>query len=299
MDKFYAKILLFGEYSILTGSNALAIPFHKYSGQLVIPQKTENVDQQYSNRTLEKYFKYLKYEKRIHEIVNFDFHRFEGDLNEGLYFDSSIPVHYGLGSSGALVAAIFKEYGDTDLNSFSLRKLRDLLAIAESFFHGRSSGIDPLTIYVSTPLLIFNNAIHEVERQIYHKITGRFYLYNSGIAAATENYVEGFGNKLSNKIYAYHYEKDYKKLIDDTIIKIANDGPEKMSDEIKMISELQLKLFSEMIPESIVPFWEKGIRSGEYSMKLCGSGGGGYFLVYSQLPLKKLNLNFDHTLESI
>ena len=223
----------------------------------------------------------------------------KSDLRKGLYFNSSIPVHYGLGSSGALVAAICREYADTEMDSFSLKKLRDLFALAESFFHGRSSGIDPLTIYNSRPLLFIKNAIIGVDQKVHHRIKDQFYLFDSGITAATENYVANFRNKLSDNTYAIQYEKEYMKLVNNTIVKLANDGPDETPDEIKMISGLQLKLFSEMIPKRIVPIWEKGLNSGEYSMKLCGSGGGGFFLVYSQLPVTELDLYFDKPLESI
>ena len=35
-ESFYSKILLFGEYSIIQGSDGLAIPFSKYSGVLKV-----------------------------------------------------------------------------------------------------------------------------------------------------------------------------------------------------------------------------------------------------------------------
>lgn len=288
--------MLFGEYSVLTGSNALTIPYAKYSGHLVVPENTKTNKNLKSNRTLLKYFEYLRSEERINEIVQIDFNRLGTDLMKGLYFDSYIPVHYGLGSSGALVAALFKEYADKAIDSFSLLKLRDLFSLAESFFHGRSSGIDPLTIYIFKPLLFIDNAITEVHQKVYHKIKDQFYLYDSGIAAATDSYVTDFHEMINKGTYA-QYEKEYMRLIDKTILKLANDGPEELFDELKLISRLQFKYFSGMIPERIVPLWEKGLDTGEYSMKLCGSGGGGYFLVYSQIPIIKLQAHFNHTLE--
>jgi shikimate kinase len=41
---------------------------------------------------------------------DFDIDAFETDIEKSLYFESSIPQGYGVGSSGALVAALFEKY---------------------------------------------------------------------------------------------------------------------------------------------------------------------------------------------
>ena len=35
MKKYFSKILLFGEYGIISNSNALAIPYDEYLGQIM------------------------------------------------------------------------------------------------------------------------------------------------------------------------------------------------------------------------------------------------------------------------
>src|SRR5690606_20286926 len=75
-------------------------------------------------------------------------------------FDSSIPQGYGVGSSGALVASIYDQYAHnkiTVLENLTREKLLILKTIfseMESFFHGKSSGLDPLNSYLSIPILI-------------------------------------------------------------------------------------------------------------------------------------------------
>ena len=44
------------------------------------------------------------------ELVTFDLDTLKNDVETGMYFDSSIPQGYGVGSSGALVAAIYDKY---------------------------------------------------------------------------------------------------------------------------------------------------------------------------------------------
>jgi mevalonate kinase len=43
-------------------------------------------------------------------LVTFDLAELKSDVETGMYFDSSIPQGYGVGSSGALVAAIYDRY---------------------------------------------------------------------------------------------------------------------------------------------------------------------------------------------
>ncbi len=37
-----------------------------------------------------------------------------------------------------------------------------------------------------------------------------------------------------------------------------------------------------MIPDSFKDIWKKGLDTGEYYLKLCGSGGGGFLLGFTK-----------------
>jgi mevalonate kinase len=37
-----------------------------------------------------------------------------------------------------------------------------------------------------------------------------------------------------------------------------------------------------MIPEQFHELWQKGIETNDYYLKLCGSGGGGYILGFTE-----------------
>ena len=53
--------------------------------------------------------------------------------------------------------------------------------------------------------------------------------------------------------------------------------------------------FKPMIPSEFIEIWKKGIESNAYFLKLCGSGGGGYILGFTQdfnKAAKILNLKF-------
>ena len=57
----------------------------------------------------------------------------EKDIEEGMYFDSSIPQGYGVGSSGALVAAIYDTYSIDKIET-SQHLTRDLLLKLKEIF---------------------------------------------------------------------------------------------------------------------------------------------------------------------
>ena len=101
---FYSKILLFGEYGIIKNSKGLSIPYNFFKGGLKTGSLNDK-NQIQSNHNLLKFRDYLL--NIDHKIVTFDFDKLDSDLRNGMYFDSSIPQGYGVGSSGALVARCY------------------------------------------------------------------------------------------------------------------------------------------------------------------------------------------------
>ncbi|MEP6806516.1 MAG: mevalonate kinase, partial [Flavobacterium sp.] len=147
---FYSKILLFGEYGIIRDSKGLSIPYNFYNGAL---KKIEDPSAEAiaSNASLRRYSTYLEaLQNEQPDLVSFDLLSLKNDVETGMYFDSSIPQGYGVGSSGALVAAIYDKYAThkitvlENLTREKLLQLKNIFAKMESFFHGKSSGLDPL-----------------------------------------------------------------------------------------------------------------------------------------------------------
>ena len=154
---FYSKILLFGEYGIIKDSKGLSIPYNFYNGALKVDEHP-TLEAQKSNESLKRFVTYLKGLDK--ELVAFDIETLQNDVDAGMYFDSSIPQGYGVGSSGALVAAIYDKYASNkitvleNLTREKLLKLKTIFSEMESFFHGKSSGLDPLNSYLSITILI-------------------------------------------------------------------------------------------------------------------------------------------------
>jgi mevalonate kinase len=65
----------------------------------------------------------------------------------------------------------------------------------------------------------------------------------------------------------------------------------------KKLSSVVLNNFKPMIPEHHA-IWQNGIDTNDYYLKLCGSGGGGYILGFTEDLELKLSLK-DYKLEVV
>ena len=300
---FYAKILLFGEYGIIKDSKGLAIPYNSYQGALKTDDnKTE--DAKRSNANLAKFQNYLR--SLPSELVAFRFEELERDINAGMYFDSSIPQGYGVGSSGALVAAIYDKYADDkitvleNLTREKLLKLKSIFSAMESFFHGKSSGLDPLNSYLSLPILINSNDNLEptgIPSQKEGK--GAVFLLDSQQVGETGPMVSIFMNKMKNEGFRRMIDEDFARYTDACIDDFLQGNVKSLLSNVKQLSKVVLVNFKPMIPKAFHKVWQRGIETNDYYLKLCGSGGGGYILGFTHDYQKAKELLKDYKLELV
>ena len=284
---FYSKILLFGEYGIIEDSKGLSIPFNFFKGGLRIGDMSELIEKE-SNLNLKKFRDYLL--KIEITTVEFDFEKLNLDLNKGMFFDSSIPQGYGVGSSGALVAAFYDRYAINkitvleNLTKSKILVLKNIFSTIESFFHGKSLGLDPLNSYLSLPILIHSK--NEVETtgipSQESKGKGAVFLLDSGKSSDTAPMVDLFFKSMKNKNYNKMIQEEFIKTTDNCVDDFLNGNYNSLFKNIKVLSKVVLKNFKPMIPENFHNIWAKGIESDEYFLKLCGSGGGGYILGFAK-----------------
>lgn len=286
---FYAKILLFGEYGIIKDSKGLSIPYNFYKGAL---KTSDNLTGKalLSNQSLAKFAGYLKEISGIHNI-SFEIDRLEKDIAKGMYFDSSIPQGYGVGSSGALVAAIYDEYAKNkitvleNLTREKLLKLKEIFGTMESFFHGKSSGLDPLNSYLSLPILI-NSKDHIEPAGIPSQSTdhkkGAVFLIDSGKVGETAPMVSIFMESMKKEGFRKMLKNQFVKHTDACVEDFLKGDVKSLFANIKELSNVVLDNFKPMIPQQFHDLWKKGIETNEYYLKLCGSGGGGYILGFTQ-----------------
>lgn len=286
---FYSKILLFGEYGIIKDSKGLSIPYNFYNGALKIEQNLDQVASK-SNQSLKNFALYLEdLQLAQPNLVQFDLQNLFKDIENGLYFDSSIPQGYGVGSSGALVAAIYDKYAQdkiTVLENLTREKLivlKNIFSNMESFFHGTSSGLDPLNSYLSLPILI--NSKDNIEptgipsQQVDGK--GAVFLIDSGIVGETAPMITIFMEKLKDHGFRQVLKEQFVKHTDACVENFLKGDIKSLFSNTKELSRVVFNHFQPMIPEQFHKVWKQGIESNEYYLKLCGSGGGGYILGFT------------------
>lgn len=272
--KYPSKLLLFGEYGVLLGLDALAIPFREFTGKL---EKTgDEVDEHLLafNKHLHKASKSLPY--------NINLERFEKDIERGLRFNSEIPLNYGLGSSGALVAAIFENYFEpkNKKQKTDLRALKTTLALLESHFHGISSGIDPLVSLVNMPVLVRKSGgVSLMDKSVLpSKRKLRFFLIDSNTPGKTGDMVTQFMDKMNEAEFSENFRTAYQLYSNGAIRNLINRDYVKFEENFRSLSEFQLHEMNELIPTHVQELFQKGLNSKLFSLKVCGSGGGGFFM---------------------
>lgn len=301
---FYSKILLFGEYGIIKDSKGLSIPYNYYNGALKTEENLSELSRK-SNQSLKRFAEYL--EGIDESLVRFDIQLLKSHIEGGMYFDSSIPQGYGVGSSGALVAAIYDKYAKdkiTVLENLTREKLLKLKAIfseMESFFHGKSSGLDPLNSYLSIPILINSKDNIEAIGIPSQNVEGKnaVFLLDSGIIGETAPMVRIFMENMKQEGFRNMLKDQFIKHTDACVEDFLKGNIKSLFKNTKQLSKIVLNNFKPMIPIQFHELWKKGIESNEFYLKLCGSGGGGYILGFTEDIEKAKKTLSDYKLEVV
>jgi mevalonate kinase len=273
--KYLSKLLLFGEYTIINGSRALAVPYDRYFGEWV---KAEEPDA--------RLLGLAGYLDRNEGPDFLNVTAFRTACREGWGFRSNIPLGYGLGSSGALCAAVYDRFAiapvlRTDTAAFT--ELKRQLAWMESYFHGSSSGTDPLISYLNFPVLIHPQegirevAVPSMENNPYH-----FFLLDTGISRSTGPLVDLYLEKCKEEEYATRIATGFVPVVNQLIDAYLQGRWPEVYDHMRSVSAFQWQHFPEMIPEAVRVVWERGLEQDRYVLKLCGAGGGGFLLGISK-----------------
>lgn len=279
MSGAFAKILLFGEHIVLQGAQALAMPWAAFSGQWAWDNAKEPTRQQVLP-AFGNYLKELLDQQKL--LAPIDVAAFQQDLQKGLYFESNIPTGYGVGSSGALCAALYKRYQTSDAPT-DLELLQQQLAQLESFFHGSSSGTDPLICYLDQAIhIIPGKGIETFNWSWQDYPTLHFFVIDTHIKRQTGPWVEAFKTKAR--------EKTFKKRMEEVLISASNAAIHALLEkdakqvyrQFGLISAFHFLELREFIPAGFHELWREGLNSGDFQLKICGAGGGGFILGVSR-----------------
>lgn len=285
---YHAKILLFGEYGIIKDSMGLSIPYDFYKGALVSSPSSGEAAKE-SNLHIREFCQYLETLNGDSSFgARIDTDSLKKDLDEGLYFDSSIPLGYGVGSSGALVAAIYERYAvdrisPEGISTRDILSLKDALGRMESFFHGHSSGLDPLICYMNLPILVRPQGNIDTVGipDSNTEGAGAIFLLDSGMQHSTGDLINVFFEKMKNEGFRKMLREEFNALNDACIQAFIDGRKANLLENVRALSRVVFTHFSPMIPRSLKKIWLDGLESDTYYLKLCGAGGGGFVLGFT------------------
>ena len=154
----------------------------------------------------------------------------------------------------------------------------------ESFFHGKSSGLDPLNSYLSLPILI--NSKDDIEPAGIPSQTvdgkGAVFLLDSGIVGETAPMINIFMESMKQEGFRKMLKNQFVKHTDACIDDFLKGDVKSLFGNVKQLSKTVLRNFKPMIHASFHDLWKQGLDSNDYYLKLCGSGGGGYILGFTE-----------------
>lgn len=267
MQQWPGKVLLFGEYTVLLGGEALAVPLSTVGGHWVerggVPDARLVAWHQWlcDQESREA----LPWAIRLDAFGDF--------IARGGCFESSIPGGCGLGSSGALVAGLAATWSagcpeDADT-------LRRGLAQLESYFHGNSSGLDPLVSFLKEAILIDSQG--RAQRAGPGRLPVGLFLLDSGVSRNTAPLVQQFQEDLQRPDFVQTLQEAVLPQVRSAIAALLAGDDVRFAGDFARISALQYQWLRAMIPDSLAMAW----TGGDYHLKLCGAGGGGFFLGYA------------------
>lgn len=271
----------------------LTIPFDFFKGKLTFKSRNFSAEQAAeSNRHLKEYATFLRSKVDNGELnFKFDIEALEKDIEKGILFDSTIPQGFGVGSSGALVAALYDRYAfDKIINEEApsgekIIELKSHFAQMESYFHGTSSGIDPLICYLQEPLLINSKtSINPVGMPGSTETDGNrgIFLINTGNPGKTQPMVNIFLDKCREDGFVNLVRKEMIPFNNNCIKAFLKGEVKELLSNVKELSKFLLEYLNPMIPEKYQRIWKQGLETETYYLKLCGSGGGGYLLGFTE-----------------
>lgn len=265
--KYPSKIILLGEYGVIHGGPILASPLMHYSAKWVKEKpKTEK------QKTLLKIHDYLLSKKNS----KINLHDFRDAIESGLHLSSNIPSGYGLGSSGSITAGIYDLFAYEKITE--LHQLKQDLIEIESCFHGVSSGIDPLVIYLNSPVYIVDNNIEVLENPVE---LDNYFLIDTKAKRKTSPLVDIYLQRAQKSSFQSEIEK-YKQLNHKAIDAQLSGDKDALVISIAQISQWQYQNLDFAILDNYKKLWQSTLDRSDISLKHCGAGGGGFILGYAE-----------------
>jgi mevalonate kinase len=274
-DRYYSKVILFGEYSMIFDATALMIPLKRFSAQWQLPQSRNKAASLTSNQSLKRFCQYLSENEELSNLL--DLQALRRDLDEGLFLASNVPSGYGLGSSGTLVAAVYDRYAVQKNDDYL--QLKTLFGKMESHFHGSSSGIDPLQCYLGQPFKITPEGVHLLSDEFLKKDI-HICLIDTKIKSNTKPLVNHFKAQRENPEFLNRFQAEYVPCVTSCINSMIEGNKELFFNSLKRLTKDQLEFLRPMITDNTLDLFTTDFDFN-FGVKISGSGGGGYVLGFT------------------
>lgn len=274
-ERYYSKVILFGEYSMIFDSTALMIPLTKFSAQWRFAPYPDANGCKASNASLQCFADYLASINELKDL--FDLPRFNHELHYGLFLSSNVPSGYGLGSSGTLVAAVYDAYAKQKTDD--LLQLKNLFGKMESYFHGSSSGIDPLQCFLGKPFRITQKGV-ELLSDGFLKKDIHVCLIDTKIKSNTKPLVDHFKQQRLNHEFQSRFQEEYTPLVKSCIDTMTKGDTDQFFSTLKRLTKAQLEFLRPMITDNTMNLFTADYDF-RFGVKISGSGGGGYVLGFT------------------
>ncbi len=290
-------MLLFGEHTVLQGGSAYAVPLRGYRAELSRSSPGTTAP---GGLDFGTWLEHMRREPGLVEQLDLDRLASEADR---LRIESNIPVGYGLGSSGALCALVYGRYARRRWTFEEPRRalggLRTALASLENFFHGSSSGLDPLTSFLNRGVVIEPGGgidLGATDSPLpYPHVDSGWFLLDSGQARRGELAIRSFRESAADPTWRTEALAPMHAAVERIVEGIRTASFGSLPQNIKRLSELQLNyLPAELIPTSTRRLWGRWLAEDLAYLKLCGAGAGGFYLGYAprRVALENANLRW-------
>ena len=273
-ERYYSKVILFGEYSMIFDSTALMVPLKQFSAQWRFASHLLAQGSAASNASLQRFADYLS-TSDIKDL--FDLQRFNHELYYNLFLDSNVPSGYGLGSSGTLVAAVYDAYAKQKTEDGL--KLKEIFGKMESYFHGSSSGIDPLQCYLGKPFKITPKRVQILSDDFLNKDL-RICLIDTKIKSNTKPLVNHFKKQRNDAGFLKRFQKDYVPQVKSCIETMISGDKESFFKSLRQLTKGQTEFLRPMITDNTMDLFTTDYDF-HFGVKISGSGGGGYVLGFT------------------
>jgi len=268
-----------GEHTVLFGSQAYAVPLHTFEAELVSKEDAlaTEVDFKAWYRDAQN--------RRVAQRLDLSRWMLE---SPHLAVRSNIPQGMGLGSSGALTALVYERYRIDKVTS-SLREIQTDLAELESFFHGKSSGLDPYVSFMQKAVVRGEDG--SLSLPVYDTCMPHFCegdgwcLIDSGQQRRGSDAIRAVQSRADDEKWNVEALQPMIALVNELVAGLNTTNSSithsSLSAKLMELSALQFQHLDFLIPAPIAKLWQVLAKAEQGYLKLCGAGGGGYFLCYA------------------